>query len=276
MLTQPAPFLLACVATLLVTVAAWRLRSLTVDGAAVATLIGVVALSVSVGAGLYLIAWFVLASVVSRFGRRQKALRTRSIVDKGGQRDAFQVLANGGVFLVCVAYELPIVSICGPLADCTDVWMVAAAGSLAAAGADTWATEIGTLFGGQPFSLRGRRAVTPGTSGAVSLQGTAGMVFAACLYALLAALFQIVPMQYNFVVAIATGGIAGAFVDTVIGAWFQERRQCQSCGAFTEQLVHVCGGRTAKFSGVSGLNNDAVNAICALTGAIAAVLTLLL
>lgn len=275
MLTQPAPFIPALVAALLVTVAAWRLRSLTIDGAAVATLIGVVAMSVSVGAGLYLISWFVLASLVSRIGRQQKALRTRSIVDKGGRRDAFQVLANGGAFLVCVAYQLPIVSVCGSLADCSDLWMVAAAGSLAAAGADTWATEIGTLFGGQPYSLRGRRAVAAGTSGAVSLQGTAGMVFAACLYALLAAL-AIVPMQSQYLVAIATGGIAGAVIDTLIGAWFQERRQCQSCGMFTEQLVHVCGGRTAQYSGLSGLNNDAVNAICALSGAVVAVLTLLL
>ena len=275
MLTHPAPLALAFVAAMAIAVAAWQLRSLTAGGAAAATLVGGTALSASWGCGFFLIGWFVLSSAVSRLGRRRKEARVLEVVQKGGRRDAFQVLANGGVFLVCVTALLPFLHVTTPGSTVAMYCAVAAAGSLAAAGADTWATEIGTWLGGNPLSIRSAGSVPAGTSGAVTVAGTLAMIGAAVAFALLAAALHVIPSDARSVIAVAAGGIAGATADTVIGAWLQERRLCTRCGMFTEQISHLCGGQTTYYSGVSGLNNDLVNAACASTGAAGALLLVL-
>src|SRR3569623_1173215 len=70
-----------------------RLRSLTIGGAATATFIGVAALAAGWGWGALLIVYFVASTLLSRTGRAEKESRTASIVEKGGERDAVQVLA---------------------------------------------------------------------------------------------------------------------------------------------------------------------------------------
>jgi len=275
-LTDAAPLVVAVVASLLVAVAAWRLGGLTKSGAAAATLVGACALLVSVGVGTFLVCWFALATVLSRIGKQRKTQRLRGIVEKGGQRDARQVLANGGVFCLVLFGVLVSGAGCDLTTRCGYLMLVAAAGSLAAAGADTWATEIGTMLGGRPYAVRTGERVPAGTSGAVTLPGSLAMVVGAFTLAVLAALCTVIPFEVRSVAAVAIGGTLGSVADTVIGAWFQERRRCPSCATLTEQLVHECGATTVRYSGVAGMNNDAVNAGCALVGALGAVFTVLL
>ena len=65
----------------------------------------------------------------------------------------------------------------------------------------------------------------------------------------------------------ALAGVAGAVVDTIVGAWWQARRWCPSCERETEQARHRCGAATVPYRGVSWLGNDAVNLICTVAGA---------
>ncbi len=275
-LTDPLTIGAAVVASLLVAVAAWRTGSLSAGGAAAATLTGVCALLVSLGTGIFLITWFVLATILSKVGKYRKAQRTAGIVEKGGQRDASQVLANGGVFLLATGALVLTTSRSDFTAPSAILLSAAAAGSLAAAGADTWATEIGTLIGGQPFSLRSWSRVPVGTSGAVTLAGTIAMLLAASMLAGLAGALHVVSRDSRSILAVALGGIFGAIADTVAGAWIQERRHCRNCNVFTEQRVHQCGTATVVHSGIARLNNDIVNAICSACGAALAVVTVLL
>ena len=221
-------------------------------------------------------AWFFLATVISKAGKQRKTQRLHGLVQKGGQRDAAQVLANGGVFCLALVGMLIDGTDCAPTSHCGDLLSVAAAGSLAAAGADTWATEIGTWFGGRPFSVRTAARVAVGTSGAVTLPGSLGMIVGAATLALIGAWFAVIPFEAKSVAAVAIGGTLGAVADTVIGAWLQERRRCEPCLTLTEQVVHECGTRTVLYSGVGGLNNDVVNGFCALVGAVGAMVTVLL
>ncbi len=258
-----APWSVAILLTAAIVIAAWRSGSLAGNGAVAALLIGLVALRVQWSWGAFLLAWFVLASLLSRIGRARKAVRTAGVVAKGDRRDARQVLANGGVFALCGAGVYSALAIGFP-AD-TTVLTTAAAAALAAAGADTWATEVGTLVGGTPWSVREARRVPVGTSGAITASGTLGALFGGVAIAGIAVAVGMLPAAN--VIAVAIGGFVGALADTVVGAWWQEQRTCAACGQSTECLVHRCGATTVRVRGVAGLDNDLVNGICTVVGA---------
>jgi uncharacterized protein (TIGR00297 family) len=236
--------------------AAWRAGSLSASGAVAATLVGGASVAGGWQFGALLIAYFIVASAVSALGRDAKARRTGAIVEKGGARDAAQVLANGGVFAALAL---------ATTADTTGVLAAAAVGALAASSADTWGTEIGTLYGGDPRSVLTWRIVPAGSSGAVSVVGSLAMVAGATFVALGARLVGLATPA----IAVVAGGTFGAVVDSLIGARLQERRWCESCERQTERRVHDCGHPTVPAGGVAWMTNDAVNLLATLTGAAA-------
>jgi uncharacterized protein (TIGR00297 family) len=242
---------------LLIATAARRARALAPSGATAAAVVGTIAVAAGWAWGALLVAYFVSTSALSRWRAAEKARRTDAIVEKGGERDARQVLANGGAFALAAVGALAATS-----PHAAAVWGAAGAGALAAAAADTWATETGTLAGGAPRSIRTLRAVPAGTSGAVSIVGTAGMLAGAATLATLATLLGLAPWWPAFV-----GGVAGAALDTALGAALQERRWCGRCAAATERRVHDCGEPTACVGGIARVDNDVVNAACGLAGA---------
>lgn len=256
-------------AALAIAAAARRAGSLDGSGARAAVVVGAAAVAAGWTWGALLLVFFVGGSALSRLGRDAKARRTGSVVEKGGRRDAAQVLANGGVFAAACATLAAATWGRAPSADATGVALLAAgaaAGAIAAAAADTWATEIGTLVGGTPRSVRGWRPVPPGTSGAVSGAGTLALVAGAATLAGSAALLGLgAPIAW----AALAGGVAGACGDTLLGALLQERRRCPTCGTATEQRIHApCGTPTAVIGGLTGIGNDAVNVSCTATGAL--------
>ena len=201
---------------------------------------------------------------MTRLGADHKAQRTASIIEKAGGRDAAQVLANGGAFAAAA-----IVTALNP----GIAWQAAAVGALAASSADTWATEVGTLWGGTPRAVWSWKKVPAGTSGGVTVRGTLGLTAGAAAIALIGWLLF---SRFDgpgarggaFIVAVAAfgGGIAGALLDTAFGGSVQERRRCQGCGMHTERRVHSCGSRTRYAGGVRGLTNDIVNLLATLGG----------
>ncbi len=274
--TTPAPIAVALGIAALIAGGAYAARSLTRGGAFAALALGTVALRCSWGWGAFLIVWFVLASLLSRVGRSRKSRVMHGIVAKTDRRDTRQVLANGAGFGVAAMLavvtdpaqpsELPRLLQPALPPILLAMWAV---GALAAAGADTWATELGTLGTARPWSLRRLRRVPAGTSGAVSLLGTTAALAGAFVLAALAASLGVIP--HAGVWAAAAGGFAGALADTLIGAWLQERRRCPSCGTATEQHVHTCGTTTVGDGGIAVLDNDAVNFACTVVGGSVAV-----
>jgi uncharacterized protein (TIGR00297 family) len=188
-------------------------------------------------------------------GERQKAERVGAIVEKSGERDAEQVLANGGVYAVAAL---------GSLIGASPVWYAIGAGAIAASAADTWATEIGTLARTAPISIISGKRVAPGTSGGISLLGTVASVGGALFIGVIGALAGW-PVPFT---AIVLGGVAGALADSLLGATLQTRRWCDLCEVSTERAVHSCGAPTRHSGGLAGLNNDTVNALCSGVGAL--------
>lgn len=238
--------------------AAWRAGSLSRSGAMAAVVVGGVAMTAGLPWGVFLVTWFASASVVSRVGRARKATATAEVVAKGGQRDAWQVLANGGVYAACAL---------GALLDGAQAHALAVLGaaSLAAAGADTLATETGTLWRGQPWSLRTFGRVPTGSSGAVSLPGSLGMAVGAVGFAWASERLGLIAASAFWPVALAA--LTGSLADTVIGAWWQARRWCPTCERETEQPRHRCGTTTVAWRGLPWLDNDGVNFLCTVIGA---------
>lgn len=233
---------------------AWRAGLLSASGAVAATAVGAAAVQAGWPWVALLLVFFLTSSGLSRWRDAERSGRTDDIVAKGRARDAWQVLANGGVFAVAA------------LASCLGdpgAWRAVGAGAIAAAMADTWSTEVGTVLGGSPRLVTTGRVVPPGTSGAVTLTGTAAALCGAVLAALVSH-----GMDWGTpLAAVAAGGVGGALADSLLGATWQERRWCDQCGVATEQRRHRCGAATRPHGGIPWLDNDVVNLASTLAGA---------
>ena len=231
------------------------MKPLTRNGAVAASILGIVCVVAGFGWVLLLIAFFVSGTLLSHLGESRKRAKTEGITAKGSRRDAWQVLANGGVFGAAA-----IGSIIAPSA----AWPVLGTGAIAASTADTWATEIGTLVSDSARSILTWRAVPPGTSGGITFSGTAAALAGAEFIAVFAG---IAGWPGRAACAAVIGGFAGSTVDSLLGASLQARRWCDQCGMKTERTIHLCGTRTKLAGGSVWLDNDAVNAISSLAGA---------
>jgi uncharacterized protein (TIGR00297 family) len=250
-------FLLA----VLVAAAAWWFKSLSISGALGAALIG----TIIFGLGgwkwaIILLTFFISSSILSRmFLDRKSGLSEK--FEKGSQRDASQVLANGGIAAVLTLFHYFFPSETWP-------WIGFAA-SMAAVNADTWATELGVLNPGLPRLMTNFKRVEKGTSGAISLTGTLASFLGAGLVAFIAILLM--PMGNNLFIfgIISAAGLFGSGFDSYLGATAQAIYRCPSCNKETEKHpIHNCGTETTLIRGMKWLNNDVVNTGCALAGLI--------
>ncbi|MEP7066013.1 MAG: DUF92 domain-containing protein [Gemmatimonadota bacterium] len=241
--------------------AAWRAGSLSRSGAAAAFFVGVVAIAAGWAWGALLIVYFISSSALSRAGASIKGQRSGAIVEKGGARDAAQVLANGAVFTFVAFLQL---------IHPASVWLAAGAGALASSAADTWGTEIGMLSTACPRMITTWKRVPTGTSGGVSAMGLAATVTGALFISVAAWLLH---RNVYIAIAVSLGGVAGALVDSLSGALWQSRRFCPRCKSATERMEHDCGAHTERAGGLGWLDNDGVNAVCTLVGSLVSLCT---
>ena len=218
-------------------------------GTLAALLVGGAVVAGAGGAGLGLLLAFFLSSTWLTPG--------------GGRRTAKQVLANGGVAAAAAL-----------LARANPIGMLAFAGALAAAAADTWSTEIGGRSRSAPRLITSGAVVPAGTSGGVTWLGTGGGAAGAVFIAAVAALLGLVGRPAALLVAV--GGIAGGVADSVLGATVQARYRCSWCGAVGEQPRHGCGAAADRVAGLTWATNDTVNLAATLVGAAVPVLPALL
>ena len=224
---------------------AYRARALTLGGAVAAFGIGAIVFgSGGWPAAAVLFAFFIPSTLISRIrGKR------------GPARSGWQVLANGGVAAVCAAIAT----------HGGATFAAAFAGAFAAASADTWGTEIGLLSRSLPVSILTLRRVEAGRSGGVTALGTAATVCGALCVALAASEVRVAPFWST-----AAGGIAGALLDSVLGASLQALRWCPACERECETRRHQCGSSTVLRRGAGWLENDGVNFAATLGGALVA------
>ncbi len=236
--------------------AAYRRSSLSRSGAwsALAMGTGFIVLGGPLWFGLLLV-FFGTSTYWSKWKRRHKAKEAAEAkYAKSGRRDAGQVWANGGAGL----------AICALHAMWPEPWLAAAyIGVMAAVNADTWATEIGALSGSMPRSILNGRKVPAGTSGGITMLGTAAaLAGAACIGAAAAVLALVdsvqLPSPAALIVIAGVSGLFGALVDSLLGATLQGMFRCSQCGIELERDEH-CGRPAERYRGLRFMTNDIVN-----------------
>lgn len=249
--------LLTAGAAVAVALAAYAARLLTVSGAVAAALVGAAALNAGPSWVALLLYFFVSSNLLSRWRAAEREALSGGIAEKGDRRDAWQVVANGGVFTLAAV---------GVGVGDAVAWQAVGAGAIAAATADTWSTEIGTLLGGRPRNIVTGAEEEPGTSGGISVAGSTASLCGALLAGLV-----VMWLDWSVpVAAVLTGGLAGSIVDSLLGATVQERRWCDRCAKATERAVHRCGTVTTWRGGWRWMTNDVVNLVATLTGGLVA------
>jgi uncharacterized protein (TIGR00297 family) len=269
-------FILGTLLAIFITVTAWKLHLLSKSGMFAAGIMGMLVFGLG---GLpwacLLVGFFISSSLLSRFARKHK-LHLDEKFSKGSQRDAWQVIANGGVatlFLTITWIQRELIG-CSEACFAANGWAyLAFAGSLAAANADTWATELGVLSRINPRLITTGREVPAGSSGAVSPAGLLSAAAGAGLIALLAALPWVdIPHPLSalpVILLVTCAGLTGSLIDSVLGATLQSIYFCPTCQNETEHHpLHNCGTQTVKQRGLDGLDNDMVNLSCTLGGAL--------
>jgi len=225
----------ALVVNIVFGVLGWRARTVTVAGAVTGSAIGLVTwLGCGLPGWLMLFATFAVAAATTRLGHQRKtALGIAE--ERGGRRGPGNAIANTGVAAWAVGLSIGMPS--------PDVALFAAVAALATAASDTIASEIGKAYGKTTWLVTEMRMVPPGTSGAVSVEGTLAGAFGAALLAWIGAMLGLIP--FAAISPIALAATLASFVE---------------------------GWLAVTFEASGTLNNDALNFLNSLIGAALALL----
>jgi uncharacterized protein (TIGR00297 family) len=240
-------------------IAAYKAHSLSRTGAVAAFAVGLaIYYGFSLNGLILLGTFFISSSIWSKYKSSKKAVLEEKVA-KGATRDWRQVLANGGTAAILgVLYCF----------DERSLWITAFSVALASANSDTWASEIGSLSRKNPFDIRSFKRIDRGTSGAISILGTFAALAGSFLIAVLS--FWLFDLNLLSLFIIFIFGFLGNVIDTVLGAFCQQKYECSNCKIITERKVH-CHRPTVRIKGLTFVDNDMVNF---LSGLIAVLLTI--
>jgi uncharacterized protein (TIGR00297 family) len=185
-----------------------RARAVSLSGAIGGALVGSI---IYVGAGgrawVLLFVTFLTASIVSRLGLQRKVMLGIA-ENRGGRRGAGNALANCGVAALA--------AIAAAATPYRSQALLALTAALTAGGSDTVASEIGKAFGRSTFLVTTFGRVKPGTSGAMSFEGTAAGLVAAFALGAIGLAAGLIPG--TALLAVVAGATAGALVESALGA----------------------------------------------------------
>jgi len=187
-----------------------------------------------------ILVFFILSSILSKLSK------TENTIQKGSQRDIMQVMANGGVptILSVINFYYPI-----------DQLFILYIAAIAAATADTWASEIGSFSNRDPIHVIKLKRVIKGTSGGISAIGTLGSVLGAAIIGITGYLLGLSGL---LLIIIIISGTVGSLIDSLIGGSIQATFQCLKCKIITEKRKH-CKIPSKHVSGLYIIDNDMVN-----------------
>ena len=196
-----------------VAAAGHRAGTVTLAGAMCGAIIGPIVLVCTGWQGwALLLATFACAVVSSRLGWRRKT-RMGIAEERGGRRGAGNAIANTGVASLAAA--------CSVLTYANEAALVAFVAALAAGGSDTIASEIGKAWGKRTYLVTSWARVRPGTSGAMSIEGTIAGLAGAGLLGLVGVAGGLIGA--SALVPVVAGATLGSLFESVLGATLEPR-----------------------------------------------------
>ncbi len=191
--------------------AGWLARTVTLPGALVGAGIGI---TVYVGTGpagwALLFVAFLAATLATRLGFRRKV--AAGIAEaRGGRRGPGNAIANTGLAAWAAALSLG-------MSD-PRLAVLAMVAALVTASSDTIASEAGKAWGRTTWLPTAFRRVTPGTIGAVSVEGTAAGIVSAAALAGCAAWLGLI--SAGWIVTVVAAATVASFVEGLLGAAFE-------------------------------------------------------
>lgn len=233
----------------------WR-GSLSTSGAAGALLVGTIIYGLGGWQwGVILALFFVTSSALSHYKELEKREASEKF-DKGHRRDIGQVMANGGLGAL--------IALGNGIAP-HPLWLPLFIGVMATVTADTWATELGTLSKQPPRLITTGRRVEIGTSGGVSVLGTAVSLAGGLLIGLVAGLMTPLSLLVALLIG-GAGGLSGSLMDSFLGATVQRVYYNVEKQKETEKKQNARGEPNRPLRGWRWMNNDVVNLLSSALG----------
>jgi uncharacterized protein (TIGR00297 family) len=193
--------------TLVFALAAWGMGGVSRSGALAGAMIAFILANRDLRLFWVLLIVFFVTFAATRAGDSRK--RQFKMSQAEGGRSASQVTSNLGVAALALAVP-----------SFVPAYLLALA-ALAELAADTTSSEIGAALATRTVLITTWESVPPGTDGGISLSGTIAGIAAAAITAACATVFGLVPGLGAFV--IACSGVAGMFVDSLLGATLEKR-----------------------------------------------------
>tara|TARA_Y100001968_G_scaffold148805_1_gene136092 strand:- start:1875 stop:2618 length:744 start_codon:yes stop_codon:yes gene_type:complete len=155
-----------------------------------------------------------LGTLVTKIGFKNKA--SRGIAEaRGGKRGPENVWGSAAT-----GCSLALLSCFSP--NFLDLFMVGFASSFSAKLSDTFSSEIGKRFGKRTFLITTLKPVSPGTEGAISVEGSiAGLIGSLIMTLVMLKLSIIYGLSVAFVVFFS--GYVATFLESYIGAVVQNK-----------------------------------------------------
>ncbi len=187
----------------------YKWRFLTRYGSLIAYLLGVYLLGIL---GFYWAIPVIFFFASSVLFTKLNALTNKKPSVISQSRNSWQVFANSMAAVVFSAIYL--IS-----KDSFFVFLFSA--SVAAATADTWASEIGPVFNRKCFSLASFKTGRAGISGGISVAGTLAALAGSFSIAILSYYIFFNDLNFRIILLITLSGFFASFVDSILGAFFE-------------------------------------------------------
>ena len=239
----------------LISLWAYRRKRLTLSGSLSAFMLGLITLWFGHWTFFPLMMMFFLSSVFIRrvievlFPTAHHRLNTDH--KKHEARTYVQVLANGGMLgILSLLYYF----------DPQDAFIYGAALSMAAANADTWASEIGILSSSTPRSLWRHQAMPSGISGGVTALGLWASLAGSLFISSFAMLYFFVRDGWSWAWLVLSGlmigvGFLGSIIDSLLGEFLQAKYI-----TLKNDIIEVATSTTDQLiSGLRWMDNNLVN-----------------
>ncbi|KAL8524064.1 hypothetical protein ACS0TY_013872 [Phlomoides rotata] len=265
--------LVAAVLSAAIATRSYRRKSLDLSGAFSGFAVMTIHIAVNYRFGAVLLVFFFTSSMFTKFGEDKKK-RVEADFKEGGQRNWIQVLFNSGIatILVLIAWkQVGTQDFC--LNSKESSLMTSLVGGIighyCCSNGDTWSSELGVLSKEQPRLITTFKPVRRGTNGGVTMAGLLAAAAGGSVLGLTFVIFGFISTTCTFDIALkqlliipvsALAGLCGSVIDSLLGATLQYSGFC----SVRNKVVGKPGPTVKKISGLSLLDNDAVNLVSIL------------